>query len=534
VCSEIPDLPEVVEGVVCRSNEVQEGEVKEAELAGHPLLLVRRDGEVRALGARCTHYGARLVTGHYDAAAGTVRCPWHGACFSTQTGDIEDFPGLDSLACHRVEEVEGNLVVAADKRELVSGRRQQVGGDSVRDDGPEWAVVVGGGAAGHTAVETLRREGFTGKISLVTKEQHLPYDRPKLSKDLSVKPEQITLRKAGWYDKAKIEVIRGAEVVSVDPVEKTVSLADGEQLPYTKLLLCTGGQPRLLGVPGEELSGVSTLRTVTQANTIHREAAGKHVVIIGTSFIGMEVAAALVETAASVTVIGRDTVPFQGSLGREVGRVIAELHREHGVQFCMEEQVAELCAEPGTTRLGSVLLRSERRLKADLAVVGIGVTPATDAIAGIETDERGFLPVDSRMSTGLPDVWAAGDIVTFPLTTYSGQRASIGHWGLAMYLGRVAALNMMGGEKEAHTVPFFWTVQFGKSLRFAGLATGWDSLELEREEGKLLAFYCRGETVLAVATLGRDPVAAAFANLVKSGKHLSKTEALEWSKQILS
>ena len=198
-------------------------------------------------------------------------------------------------------------------------------------------------------------------------------------------------------------------------------------------------------------------------------------------------AAALVETAASVTVIGRDTVPFQGSLGREVGRVIAELHREHGVQFCMEEQVAELCAEPGTTRLGSVLLRSERRLKADLAVVGIGVTPATDAIAGIETDERGFLPVgslitdyyyseirlfpfvyvqvDSRMSTGLPDVWAAGDIVTFPLTTYSGQRASIGHWGLAMYLGRVAALNMMGGEKEAHTVPFFWTVQFGKSLR---------------------------------------------------------------------
>ena len=267
------------------------GQVKEAELAGHPLLLVRREGEVRALGARCTHYGARLVTGHYDAAAGTVRCPWHGACFSTQTGDIEDFPGLDSLACHRVEEVgrwvvfwlylktialqvEGNLVVAADKRELVSGRRQQVGGDSVRDDGPEWAVVVGGGAAGHTAVETLRREGFTGKISLVTKEQHLPYDRPKLSKarkhkksvvniidcwrglseeitmiditslselpslqDLSVKPEQITLRKAGWYDKAKIEVIRGAEVVSVDPVEKTVSLADGEQLPYTKVNL---------------------------------------------------------------------------------------------------------------------------------------------------------------------------------------------------------------------------------------------------------------------------------------------------------
>ena len=527
VCSEIPELPELVEGVVCPGEEVEVGGVKEVELAGHKMLLLRNgEGRLSAVGAACTHYGAPLVKGSYDGAE-TIRCPWHGACFNTNTGDIEDYPGLDSLACHQVEERDGNIVVTADKRELVTGRRH-LKISEILEESEEMFLIIGGGAAGHCAAETLRKEGFTGKITILTQELNLPYDRPKLSKNMAVKWEQIALRKAGWFEKAKIEVRRGVRVVGVDKLEKKVSLEDGSLLEYSKLLICTGGTPRHLGVPGEELAGVSYLRTLQEANAIQKEAARKHLVIIGTSFIGMEVAAALVETAASVTVIGKGKFPFQASLGEEVGRWLMSLHQQQGVQFCMDEEVEQFIGD-SEGRLEGVLLKTERRLKADLVVIGVGVTPATD-IAGLETDKAGLVEVNANMLTGMKDIWAAGDIVKFPLNTYRHQLVNIGHWGLAMYLGRVAARNMIGKETSVDTVPFFWTVQFGKSLRYAGLGIGWNSalVDINEEEGKVLAIYCKDEEVCAVATLGRDPVAAEFANYVKSGKILKKDEALEW------
>jgi len=532
VCSEIPDLPEVVEGVVCQADQVVEGQIKEVEMDGYKIILVRKNGHLRAFGAFCTHYGAPLIKGSYDGKE-TIRCPWHGACFNSNTGDIEDFPGLDSLASHKVEERDGHIVVTADRRELVSGKRLQIPVEQIEAT-DERMIVVGGGAAGHTAVETLRQEGYGGLITLVTKEAFLPYDRPKLSKNLAVKADQITLRKQGWYEKAKIEVMKGTEVVRVDSKENNVMLNNGNSIRYSKLLLATGGRPRKLNVPGEDLVGVTTLRSINDANKIHKDATKKHVVIIGTSFIGMEVAAALVETAASVTVIGRDAVPFLGSLGEHVGRVLLRMHRSKGVQFCMEEEVKEFLGGAGT--LESVILKSDRTLKADLAVIGVGVVPNTDLfrdIPGLDIDSRGYISVNTNMATSVDSIYAAGDIVSFPLQTYGGEKVSIGHWGLAMYLGRVAAINMMGGKKEAHTVPFFWTVQFGKSLRFAGVGGGDSVIIEEGEDEGLVAFYCKGEKVCGVATLARDPVAAEFANLVKIGGNLSKDKALEWLKDIL-
>jgi len=532
VCSEIPELPEIVEGVVCKSEVVEEGQMKEVEMDGHKLILLRERGEVRAMGAFCTHYGAPLIKGAYDGG-GTVRCPWHGACFNSETGDIEDFPGLDSLACHKVEERDGSIIVTADKRELVTGRRHIKISDLVEET-DERIVIIGGGAAGQSAAETLRKEGFTGKIMIVTAENNLPYDRPKLSKNLGVKLDSILLRKPGWYDKVKIEVKKGVRVTDVDADKKIVQLDNGSSLEYNKLLICTGGVPRALGVPGEHLSGVSYLRTIHDANMVHRESVRKHVVVIGTSFIGMEVAAALVETAASVTVIGRDKVPFMASLGEVVGRYIMSQHQSKGVQFVMGEEVAEFTGT-GDGVLEGVVLKSERRLKADLVVIGVGVTPATN-IGGIHTDSRGLLQVDTKMSvTSMTDVWAAGDIVRFPLNTYQDQMVNIGHWGLAMYHGKVAALNMLGYDVNLNTVPFFWTVQFGKSLRYAGHGQGWDDalVEVDEEQGHILAVYCRQEEVVAVATLGRDPVAAKFANFIKSGNSLKKELALEWCKNQL-
>ena len=532
VCSEIPELPEIVEGVVCKSEHVEEGKMKELEMDGHKILLLREQGEVKALGAFCTHYGAPLINGAFDGG-GTVRCPWHGACFNSETGDIEDFPGLDSLACHKVEERDGNIIVTADKRELVTGRRH-IKISEIVEDSEERFVIVGAGAAGQSAAETLRKEGFTGKITIISAENNLPYDRPKLSKNLSVKHDSIVLRKPGWYDKAKIEIRKGVKVIGVDASNKVVNLDNGSSLEYSKLLLCTGGVPRSLGVSGEELSGVSYLRTIQDANNIHRESIRKHVVVIGTSFIGMEVAAALIETAASVTVIGRDSVPFFASLGEEIGRYVMSLHQQKGVQFCMEEEIAEFCGNSETGKLEGVLLKSDRRLKADLVVIGVGVTPATD-IAGLQTNSRGYVEVNTKMATSLPDIWAAGDIISFPLNSYKDQMVNIGHWGLAMYHGKIAALNMLSIDVNLNTVPFFWTVQFGKSIRYAGYGAGWNSVLVDKneEEGKFVAVYCKEEEVCAVATLGRDPIAAKFANFIKTGNVLRKEDALEWCRNQL-
>jgi len=528
VCSDVPDLPEEVEAVVCAGDQVQEGAMKEVEVEGHKVLVLRQQGELRAFSGTCTHYGAPLVRG--ALGDNSIRCPWHGACFSSKTGDIEDFPGLDSLACFRAEEREGKVVVTAGRKELVRGRRElRARGQPCGEE--ETVLVVGGGAAGHTAVETLRCEGWRGKLVMITEDKHFPYDRPKLSKNLGVKAEDIALRGAEWYSKAEVEVKLATKVVKIDPLEKRVICSSGDSLEYSKLLLATGSTPRKLGVEGEELPGVTCLRNVEQANTIAKEGAGKHLVIIGTSFIGMEVAASMVDTAASVTVIGKDKVPFFSALGEDVGRFLMSLHREKGVQFCLEEEVAEF---RGKDRLESVTLKSGRTLVADLVVIGVGVTPNTqhfEDTKGLEVDSRGYIPVNLEMLSSVPDIWAAGDIASFPLKSYSGTRVSIGHWGLAMYLGRVAALGMLGRQHQAHTVPFFWTVQFGKSMRYAGLGHGWNKCNVQTDPpGSLLAWYLKDDAVVAVATLGRDPVAAQFANLVKEGGSLKEADIEGWLK----
>lgn len=373
----------------------------------------------------------------------------------------------------------------------------------------------------------FRAEGFDGKIILVSSDESLPYDRPKLSKKLDAKPSEIQLRPDTWYKEGGVKVMLGVEVVQVFPENKIVVTSSGERLKYDDLLFATGGSPRKLGVPGENLEGVKTLRRPADANFISEAAAGKNVVIIGGSFIGLEVAAALVGSCKKVTVVDRNTVSFQNILGVEVGAILAKLHTDKGVLFEMEETVSEIQGTDGTVT--GVILGSGKLLEADLVLIGAGVTPNTAPLDNIEgiLDSRGILRVDEFMQSSVPHIWGAGDIVEFPLLTYSRQLINIGHWGIAMYMGKVAALNILGRKEPAYTVPFFWSVQYGKSVRFAGISKDCDSVKVEVEGESFLATYSIGGVVQGVATLGRDPVAAYFRTMVAHGKQIKEEEAFD-------
>jgi len=490
--------------MIYASADLEEGAMVEVDVHGKQLLLIRKEGEVRGLSGRCTHYGAPLVKG--------------------VLGDIEDFPGLSSLVKYEVVEDGGGIYLSL-RSELTETTKN--GPD---DSGLDTkVVVVGGGAAGHTAIQTLRKGMFKGKIVLLSSEDVLPYDRPKLSKKLDASAADLELVGSAWYAEAEVEVQLGVEVVQVLSQEKQVLTSTGDKISYDKLLMATGGTPRKLGMEGEDLAGVCNLRAPSDANYIHEHAKERNVVIVGGSFIGMEVAAVLVGICKTVTVIDRNKVSFQSSLGEKVGTILQQLHIDKGVQFEMESNIRQFVGtEEGNVR--GVILQSGKEIEADLVLVGAGVTPNTGSLKQISgiLDARGIIPVDEFMKTSEENIYAAGDIVRFPLLTYGGEQVNIGHWGLAMYMGKVAALSILGRPEPAKTVPFFWTAQFGKSVRFAGTAAECDEVVVdEKEPGTFLALYAKDGLVRGVATLGRDPVAAYFKNMVMSGRFMKLDEAFE-------
>eukprot|EP00088_Acartia_fossae_P019707 TRINITY_DN2151_c0_g1_i1.p1 TRINITY_DN2151_c0_g1~~TRINITY_DN2151_c0_g1_i1.p1 ORF type:complete len:538 (-),score=139.64 TRINITY_DN2151_c0_g1_i1:175-1788(-) len=515
------------------SDQLQDGTMKEFSVQDNKILLIRQHGKVRGVSNKCTHYGAPLVKG--ALGDGFITCPWHGACFSTETGDIEDFPGCSSLMSYKIIEEGGNLYLELPKDiNLSTTKRERFLGARKVEKESEHVVIVGGGAAGHTAIETFRAEGYKGKVTLVSAEKHLPYDRPKLSKKLDSKPEEMYLRSRDWYEEAGIELKLGTPVAEVQPQDKTLKLSSGEVMTYDKLLYCTGGMPRRLGVAGEELEGVHYLRTPEDANAIAENAEGKNLVVVGGSFIGMEVSASLVKKAGSVTVIDRNSTSFQSSLGPQVGAILQQIHRDNGVNFEMNSEVESIEEKEGGG-VASVKLKSGKVLPADLVLIGAGVLPSTQPFQAVQDflQPKGVIRVDEFMQSSDPNIWAAGDIVEFPMATYNNELVTIGHWGLAMYMGKIAALNIMGKQEPAKTVPFFWTMQYGKSIRFAGLCNGCDSTLVESDETGFLQLYTKDDLVMGVCTLGRDPIAAHFRNLVLKGEKLKLEDAAEKLKAVL-
>lgn len=478
------------------SQGIDEGELDEGgKLLGHvdgePVLLARVDGEVFGIGAKCTHYGGPLdkglIVGH------TLRCPWHHACFSLRTGEMIRPPALADLPRFQVERKSGRIRVLGKEK-----AKREVKAPIAA---PSSVVIVGAGAAGNAAAETLRREGYPGQITLVDPDPGAPYDRPNLSKDyLAGKaPESwIPLHSAAFYEKKKIEFVREG-VVSIDTQARRLALANGSTLPWDALLLTPGAEPRRLDLPTAAGAKVFTLRSLEDSRTIIAAAeSAKQAAVIGGGFIGLETAAALRQRGLIVHSVVLEASPLEKVMGPDLAAFIKNVHEEHGVQFHLERFVKRIDEH-------SIELDDGTKLDADFVVIGIGVSPRVQLAqaAGLALDNG--IAVNEYLETSLPGIWAAGDAASWP-DPHTGQRIRVEHWVLAERMGQHAARNILGANQPFDAVPFFWSQHYDDVISYVGHGTGWDEAKLDGDPAQrdCAVTFSRGGKQLAVATIFRD------------------------------
>src|SRR5262245_20643856 len=495
--------------------ELKDGEMKAIDAGGTKILLARVDGKYHAVGATCPHYGGPLAEG--TLCGERVICPWQHGSFDVKTGDLLEPPAFDALPCYEVKIGGGRVIVAVPEETEDRRTPPMVKRDAQQDK--RTFVILGGGGAGYMAAQTLREDGFQGRILMVTREDRLPYDRPNLSKDYlhgHAEPEWMPLRPDEFFSAHGIEVLREREVTRVDAKAKTVFFKGGEQLSYDALLVATGSEPRTLQISGSNLQNVLTLRSFADSDAIIAAAEkAKRAVVIGASFIGMEAASSLKIRGLEVTVIAPEQTPFEKHLGGEIGALFRKIHEDNGVQFKLRANVARIT---GNRKVEGVELESGDKVEADLVVVGIGVKPATDFLEGVELSNDGGVVVDAQLRAA-EGLYAAGDIAHFssPLT---GERQRIEHWRTALQQGRIAAHNMAGKVVSYESVPFFWTRQFDAGLSYVGHVTNWDEIIFEGSVSSqdFLAFYVKGNRVLAAAGMNRDRDLAAVEGLMREDR----------------
>ena len=486
-----PAGPDLAQGVALA--ELPDGGKLVGHVAGEAVLLVRRGPDVFAIGAQCTHYSGPLAEGLI--VGDTVRCPWHHACFDLRTGEALRAPALSPVDSWVVEQRDGRIFVR-EKRARPAARPRP------GPDGPGRIVIVGGGGAGFAAAEMLRRQNYEGGIVMLSSDDAPPVDRPNLSKDYlagSAPEEWVPLRDMSFYADNAIDLRLDATAIGVDVGAKEVALAGGGKIPFDRLLLATGAEPVRASIPGAKPADVLTLRSLGDCRAIiERAKTARRAVVLGASFIGLEVAASLRARDIEVHVVAPEQTPMERVLGPDLGRFVQRLHEDHGVVFHLRQTASGMDGKRMTLSGGGAL-------EADLIVAGIGVRPRLGLAeaAGLKVD-RG-VAVDGFLETSAPGIFAAGDIARWP-DPHGGEAIRVEHWVVAERQGQTAALNMLGRRERFDAAPFFWSQHYDIPINYVGHAEAWDEVVVE---GDLAAKDClarikRGGRTLAVVTIFRD------------------------------
>ncbi len=481
-----PDLSQGVDASAIPREGVFPGHVN-----GEAVMLARTSAGLVAMTATCSHYSGPLHEGLRVGDA--IHCPRHHACFDLRTGRATEAPALAPVACWTVEEKDGKVFV----REKLETPTPSM----ANPPGEQRMLIVGGGASGFAAAQRLRELGFDGKITLLSADADAPYDRPNVSKDYlagTAEPEWMPLKDDAFYADLGIDVRLKTTVTAIDPKARTVTLDSGERIDYEKLLLATGAEPIRPFAPGFDLPHVHTLRSMKDAEKLIAALdPSETVAVIGSSFIGMEVAASLRHRGATVHVIGPEPVPLASKLGPQIGALVKSLHEANGVTLHLGRRATAY-------EDGLVKLDDGTTIAASRVLLGIGVTPRLQLAqaAGLTVD-RGVI-VDASMRSSDPHILAAGDIARYPGAT--GEPVRIEHWVHAERTGQVAASAMLGKDDAYTDAPYFWSVHYDVTIRYVGHAEGWDTIE---EIGSVAARdaevrYIKDGKVIAVATINRD------------------------------
>jgi NADPH-dependent 2,4-dienoyl-CoA reductase/sulfur reductase-like enzyme/nitrite reductase/ring-hydroxylating ferredoxin subunit len=490
--------PDLAAGVP--ASELAEGKPLLGHVGDESVMLVRAGETIFATGATCTHYSGPLAEGL--VVGETVRCPWHHACFDLRTGEAFKAPALNPIACFDVVQ-EGELVRVGEKR-----APSPIPPPS--KDEPKRIVIIGAGAAGHAAAEQLRVRGYRGQVVLIGADPSGPVDRPNLSKDFlagSAPEEWIPLRPAEWFAEHGIELQVGARVASIDPKKRTVLVENGRSYEYDRLLLATGAEPIKLAIGGADSPRVRYLRTLDDSRQIIAAAKeGARALVVGASFIGLEVAASLRARKVEVQVVAPDQVPLERVMGAELGSYIRSLHEEHGVKFHLGRK-PQAIEEAGDGAL-SVRLDDDSRVECDFVVVGIGVKPATALAekAGLEVDNG--IVVSGELQSSDENIFAAGDLARYP-SAQGGQPIRVEHWVVAQRQGQTAARNMLGARERFEDVPFFWSQHYDVGINYVGHGAGPNGYDRVELDGSPAAKDCSvrfwaGNRLVALATIYRD------------------------------
>ncbi|HEY2020820.1 FAD-dependent oxidoreductase [Paraburkholderia sp.] len=506
-----------------------------------PILLVRDGDTVHAYSADCPHAGGPLEQG--ALCRGRIICPWHKGTFDAATGCVLEPPPLMPLDRYPVT-IDGDDVLVTPQKmpPREPETRAEPADAAVAAAPPPHYVVIGAGAAGGAACVALREAGFDGRITLVGDEAHAPYDRTALSKfvpSFDMPPADVpSLVDADWMRTHRIERIV-AKVARLDVPARTIHFEAGaagsaprnergmDALKYDTALLATGSVPKVPDIPGRELGGVHVLRHLDDAaalvDALGDDPSQTRVAILGSSFIGLEVASALRKHGVPVTVISPAKVPFVKQFGERAGQMFRALHESNGVKFYLESKVASLEGDEGSVH--AVMLESGEHIAADVVLLGTGVAPATGFVEGLPLQKDGGIVVNAGMHAAC-GLYAAGDIAVFSLRE-NQEPVRIEHWRVAQQHARIAAQNMCGARNRYTGVPFFWTYHFGKKFEYLGYASEWDEIVVDGnlDEQQFIALYVRDGNVDAVLACEREAVTARLIDAMRDG--LSRTHALQ-------